>query len=116
MASPPMACSRHSVPVRVLALVVLLWVAVDVGAHGLLASDFAPLTVPGSAPHATSGHTDATTPPAPDHCFCHGVSLGAILPALAVQLVPAGLVAPALGSQVTCCDDFPLDHPPQLAA
>jgi hypothetical protein len=111
-----MAAPRHSVPIRILALLLLLWVGVDIGAHGLLASDFAPLQLAGPSPRAHCGDTGVQTTPAPDHCFCHGVSLGAILPGLSVHLAAAGVVVPALASQVACGDDYPLDHPPQLVA
>jgi hypothetical protein len=111
-----MARSRHSTLIRVLALLSLFWVGFDIGAHGLLASDFAPLPPIRSCPRASSDDTGASPQPAPEHCFCHGISLGAVLPALDVCLAPAGPVLAELPSQVPCSDGYPFDHPPQLAA
>ncbi len=111
-----MARSRHSSLIRVLTLLSLFWVGFDIGAHGLLASDFAPLAPVGSCARASSGDSGTTPQPAPEHCFCHGISLGAVLPALVVRLAPAGPVLAPRSPQVPCNDGYPLDHPPQLAA
>jgi hypothetical protein len=107
---------RHSALIRILASLVLLWVGFDLGAHGLFASDFTPMTTGGSSLRLNVDDREATAPSAPDHCFCHGVSMGAVVPAPATGLTPAGTVVVALSFQVPLSDPHPLDRPPQLTA
>ncbi len=102
-----------------LTLLLLLWVGFDLGAHGLLASDFPPLSGSGPSTRLASctdqGGTDAaTTPTAPDHCFCHSISVGAVVPAAAGPLAAVGAIFAPFAQKVPLSDRIPLDHPPQL--
>ncbi len=108
--------ARHRAPIRIVALLLLLWVGFDIGAHGLLASDFTPVARNGSSVSLNSNDAGATTPLAPDHCFCHSLSMGAVLPALPVGLAPTGALVLSISSHAPRNDRHPLDHPPQLTA
>jgi hypothetical protein len=107
---------RHSALVRILTSLVLLWVGFDLGAHGLFASDFTPMTTGGSSVRLNVDDHEAAVPVAPDHCFCHGASVGAVAPAPAAGLTPAGTVVVAPSFPVPLGDTHPLDRPPQPAA
>ncbi len=110
-----MTSLRQSALIRLSTLLLLLWVGIDVGAHGFLASDFEPLPVPGascSIDVPTTGTSFSHVQH--DHCFCHGISVGAVLPALPATLAPTGLMVVPLSSRVPRADRNPLDHPPQL--
>jgi hypothetical protein len=107
---------RHFALLRILASLVLLWVGFDLGAHGLFASDFTPMTTGGSSLRLNIDDGEATAPIATDHCFCRGASMGAVAPAPAAGLTPAGTVVVAPSFQVPLSDVHPLDRPPQLTA
>ncbi len=108
---------RRAAAIRIVALFLLLWVGFDVGAHGLLASDFASLRESGSCTRLSNADGGAAAVSfTHDHCFCHGLSVGAVLPALAEGLAPAGGVLLPTSSHVPGSDGSPLDHPPQLRA
>ncbi len=112
-----MVPSRHSARIRIPALILLLWVAFDVGAHGLLASDFDPVTGPSaSSREASVGSSLARTSAIPDHCFCHGISTGIVVAPLPVALTPADTVILAGCPEPAAKDGPPLDHPPHPAA
>ncbi len=106
--------SRNHRLIRALALLLLLWVGFDVGAHGLVAADFGPTPSCG-CDTSVSGNSDGAAAPAPVecHCFCHAVSVGAVLPALAGALAPASAIVLAPPTQVARGDRDPLYHPPQ---
>ncbi len=107
---------RHCVPIRLLALVLLLWVGFDVGAHGFLTSDFA---FPAAGARATLVAFDGQVRPAPaahDHCFCGGIFEGATAPAPAETLIPTGAILADVVSRAPRADGHPLDRPPQLIA
>ena len=107
---------RHSAPLRTLALIVLLWVGFDIGAHGLFASDF-PAIAQTESRVRLSQDEGAATPVAPtDHCFCHGLSIAAVMPAPTAGLAPAGTLALDPPPQVPHSARQPLDRPPQLVA
>jgi hypothetical protein len=108
-----MVWSRHSSLLRALTLLLLLWVGFDIGAHGLFASDFAPIVESGWSVHLSDGGNGAA---APDHCFCHGISVAAGMPSMIVSLTPAGTLVLYLAPQVPLGDHHPLDRPPQPAA
>jgi hypothetical protein len=110
-----MVRSRRSALIRLSTLLLLLWVGIDVGAHGFLASDFEPLPVPGAPCSIGMATTAASVSHVQhDHCFCHGISVGAVLQALPATLAPTGLMVVPLSSRVPRADRNPLDHPPQL--
>ncbi len=111
-----MATSSHRAAIRLLTVLLLLWVGFDVGAHGLLASDFGPLTEGACAARIGSGDGASAAHGSPGHCFCNGVSIGAVLPDIVVQLAPSGAVLRPLSAQAPRSDGSPLDHPPQLPA
>ncbi len=111
-----MARSRRSFTIRLATLVLLLWVAFDVGAHGFITSDFAPASAGAPATLvALDGHGPAAAA-AHDHCFCNGIFEGAIAPAPAETLAPTGAIVPDVVSQAPRADGHPLDRPPQLIA
>jgi hypothetical protein len=107
---------RHSALIRILTFVLLLWVALDVGAHGLFASDFAPIASSNTSLRLCLDDSGATAPVTPDHCFCHGISMGAVVPTPIAGLTPAGTLVLDLSCQVPGSDPHPLDRPPQLTA
>jgi hypothetical protein len=111
-----MASSRHRALIRAMTVLLLLWVGFDLGAHGLLASDFGTAGEETCAARVAPSGGAAGVHLAHDHCFCHAVSVGAVLPAIAVNLAPSGAVVRPLSAQVPRSDGSPLDHPPQLAA
>ena len=111
-----MSRARHSVLLRTLALFVLLWVGGDIGAHGLVASDFPPLAG-NASPLCVSQDQGGATECAPtDHCFCHSLSTAAMMPMPTGGLTLVG--APVLDSplQAPHSHPHPLDRPPQLVA
>ncbi len=113
-----MARLGYSLRLRLLTLLLLLWVGFDLGAHGLLASDFPPLGGTESCTRLTpAGNAeDGATLGGPDHCFCHSISVGAVPPEPAVALAPLGAIAVVRPCRVPQRDRTAIDHPPQLAA
>lgn len=107
---------RHSASFRALALALLLWGGFDLGAHGLLGPDFAPIPAGASAARVDAGGHGGSTPAGHDHCFCNGIYEGAAAPSVAEALAPAGGVPSADSSQAPRADGHPLDRPPQLIA
>jgi hypothetical protein len=107
-----MVSRSRALLVRWVAVVLLLWVGGDLGAHGMFASDFRPIasgqvTVTGSR-YASTGEAG------PDHCFCHSLSLTATLPPPGATLHPGapasicGVAKPPTGSRPA------LERPPQF--
>jgi hypothetical protein len=107
---------RHSALIRALTLLSLLWVGFDLGAHGLFPSDFTPIVTSGSSIRLSLDHGGASAPVAPDHCFCHGTWMGAVVTTPTTGLTPAGTLVPALSPQMPTSEPHPLDRPPQLTA
>ncbi len=111
-----MVPSRHSARIRIPALILLLWVGFDVGAHGLLASDFDPVTGPSASSGEPSVGSSARNSAIPDHCFCHGISTGIVVAPLAAALAPADTVIVAGCREPAAKDGRPLYHPPHPTA
>jgi hypothetical protein len=111
-----MAWLRHAALIRTFTLFLLLLVGFDLGAHGLFASDFTPMATSSSSISLGVEDSGASTHPAPDHCFCHGTSMGAVVPASSAGLTPVGTVAVDLSPQAPHGAPHPLDRPPQLTA
>lgn len=111
-----MAWLRHAALIRTFTLFLLLLVGFDLGAHGLFASDFTPMATSSSSISLGVEDSGASTHPAPDHCFCHGTSMGAVVPAPSAGLTPVGTVAVYLSPQAPHGAPHPLDRPPQLTA
>ncbi len=108
--------SRHSFPLRILTVAFLLWIGLDFGAHGLFASGSAPL---GGGPITVRTAMDETPVGScctPDHCFCHGLSVGAVAAARTIVLDQTGDAVASLPSRVPHGDRHPPDQPPRLAA
>ena len=106
---------RHSAPIRGAAFLLLLWVGLDLGAHGLFASDFRPfapagLTVAGSTAGPETGGLGS------DHCFCHSCSLGAVAVPAALQPERAEILVSTVSSDAPPSAALPLYHPPQARA
>ena len=111
-----MSRPRHSVPLRTLALLVLLWVGLDIGAHGLFASDFHPIASNPSRLCVSQDESGAAECAQPDHCFCHGLSTAAMMPMPTAGLTQVGAPVPDPPPQAPHSDPHPLDRPPQLVA
>jgi hypothetical protein len=109
-----MARTRYSALIRAFALLFLLGVGFDFGVHDLVVSDFAPLATGGSSTSLGVEHGGSGLHFAPDHCFCHAVSMGAVVPARTVGLAPTDTLVIALSPQVPSSDSTPLDRPPEL--
>jgi hypothetical protein len=111
-----MARPRFSASIRALALLLLLWGGFDIGLHGLLESDYAPIAPVRSA--ALDDGTGGTGPAqvGPDLCFCHGLSIGALAPVLPARLGLLGNAEAAPCSPVPHTDRHPLDQPPRPSA
>ncbi len=90
----------------------LLWIGCDLGAHGIFASDFEPIST-GADSRMSVDNSVGTTTDAPDHCFCHGVSVAAVVPAEAAGLTPAGTLTLDLNPQMPAGDPHRLYRPPQ---
>jgi hypothetical protein len=97
-------------------LFLLLWVGFDLGAHGLFASDFTPITLGGSSLCLSADDGSSTASVVSDHCFCHSTSMGAVVPARPASLMPVGAVAVDFSLQVPHGAPHPLDRPPQPTA
>jgi hypothetical protein len=111
-----MARPRHSALIRAFALVFLFWVGLDFGVHGLFACDLAPIGTRGPSSSLCAEGSGAGVPSAPDHCFCHGLSMGAVVPARTASLAPTGTLVINLSPHVPSSDPNPLDKPPQHTA
>ncbi len=101
---------------RTLTLLLLLLAVADLGVHGLFASDYAPVATGSTSVRLTPDSRGPAGPSPTDHCFCHGLSVGAVVPASTA--VPAQLGVLVLGPlpPLPRATPGPLDKPPQLAA
>lgn len=106
---------RFSASIRALALLLLLWGGFDIGLHGILESDYAPIAPVRSAT-LDDGGAIGSPQVGPDHCFCHSVSIGALAPVLPARLGLIGTAVAAPCSPVPHTDRHPLDQPPRLSA
>ena len=111
-----MSLPRHSALLRTLTLLLLVWVGLDVGAHGLFGSDFTPIPASGLTPRLSHDASGDAASAAPDHCFCHSISMPAVMPAPTVSLTSAGKLVLDLPPRGPSGTRHPLDRPPQLAA
>jgi hypothetical protein len=111
-----MSRPRHSVPLRTLALLLLLWVGLDIGAHGLVASDFPPIAGNPSRLCVSQDESGATACAPTDHCFCHSLSIAAMIPVPTAGLIQIGTPVLDPLPQVPHSHPHPLDRPPQLVA
>jgi hypothetical protein len=110
-----MPLSRHSVPVRGVTLLLLLWVGLDLGAHGLFESDFRPIPSAGMSVGGRAAE-DGAAGQTPDHCFCHSLSLGATVPLFAIGPERTGTLVSVVSCQAPASAARPLYHPPQVRA
>ena len=110
-----MSSPSHSALIRGVTFLLLLWVGLDLGAHGLFASDLHPISARGVS---VGGATveDGATSQSPDHCFCHSQSLGATLPAPVVRPEWTDLLVSVVPCQEPRSAARPLYHPPQILA
>lgn len=108
---------RRSI-VRNLAILFLLWTAIDLVNVQLCASDridTASLPSSVSASPAARNGTEVPALPAPDDCFCCSHS---VWPATALVSIPSAPVVTRpdpVGQQPLLALSSPLDHPPQIA-
>jgi hypothetical protein len=109
-----MARPRRYALIRTLTLFSLLWIGFDLGAHGIFASDFLPIGQGNASGPQMAGESGMAAPDAPDHCFCHGLSMGAVLPSPVEVLTPTGSLVLVRCPPSPLCDPHPLDRPPQL--
>lgn len=108
-----MCWSRHSAVVRTFVFLFLLWAGVDLVLHGLIASDFAPLATNDSSTSPCVEDGGAGAHSAPDYCFCHAPSLGAVVPAPTSVPAPVSTFVFELSLEAPLGDPHPLDRPPQ---
>jgi hypothetical protein len=111
-----MVLLRHSFLGRTLTLLLLLLAGLDIGAHGLFASDFAPIATSGVSASMGLDRSGARSPAVPDHCFCHSVFTTAVVPAPTAELAPTGALTIAPPPHAPASDPSPLDRPPRLTA
>jgi hypothetical protein len=105
-----LGCRRPAL-VRVVTLALLIWAVLDLGAHGLFASDFEPLAPPGLEA-GTSNIEGGSAAHGPHHCFCHSLSLGATLPAPVVRPEQTAVLVPSAACGSPQLVSRPLFHPP----
>jgi hypothetical protein len=111
-----MARPQRYALIRALTLFCLLWTGIDLGAHGIFPSDFQPIENSSASVPLRVGARGVDAPNAPDHCFCHGVSMGAVLSAPSAGLTPVGTLVSVLCPEVPPSHPHPLDKPPQFLA
>jgi hypothetical protein len=111
-----MARTRRSALIRASALLCLLWVGSDLGAHGFFESDYTPIGPSGSSSRLGLDDSGAAAPLASAHCFCHSTSIGAVMPVPPAGLTLVGTVAADVSLQVPPGAPHALDRPPQPAA
>jgi hypothetical protein len=110
-----LSAMRHSAPLRGAAFLLLLWVGMDLGAHGLFESDFRPFSPAGlSVNGGTAG--DAGDSRDADHCFCHSYSLGAVAVPVASQPERTEILVSVVSCDAPPSAGSPLYHPPQSPA
>jgi hypothetical protein len=107
---------RGSAAVRTLALLLLVWVGLDVGLHGFFASDCSTISVGGATAVVDGGSGIVAAHASPDHCFCHSVSVGALRAPSAVFLALSGEAGTIRCPAAPHRDPHPLDQPPRLSA
>ena len=105
---------RRSALLRAFAILFLLWVGADFGAHGFCPADLVPIGSGSPAWRLNLETGTALLPLSPDHCFSHGIFLGAVPVPGPTGLIPAGSAIPGLVVDVPDTDPHPLDKPPQL--
>lgn len=111
-----MARSRRSALIRALAILCLVWVGADLGAHGFAPHDLPPITGGGGSPHFVQYEDAAGLALSADHCFSHGTFLGALPPPDLVGLAPSGPATLSRPIDAPECVRHPLDKPPQRRA
>lgn len=111
-----MARSRRSALIRALAILCLVWVGADLGAHGFAPHDLLPITGSSGSPHLVQNEGTACPALSPDHCFSHGTFLGALPPPDLVGLAPSGPATLARPINAPESERHPLDKPPQRRA
>ena len=111
-----MARTVGHAPHKTLTLLFLLWIGFDLGAHGIFASDFEPVAGGGAYSRLSVDDGGGAATDAPDHCFCHGVSIGAVDSAPGASLIPSGTLVIDQCPQAPLSDAHRLDRPPQLPA
>ena len=107
---------RCSATVRTLALLLLVWIGLDVGLHGFVSSDYAAIPSAGRPAVVGTGSGTVRAHGTPDHCFCHSVSVGALTPLRPVFLAPVGEAETRPCPPPPHADRHPLDQPPRLTA
>jgi hypothetical protein len=105
-----------SASVRTLAVLMLVWVGFDFGVHGLVAPDGAPMVAAASPASLGAGRGGGNVTLAPDQCFCHSVSVGALTPLRQAFFEFLGNAETPLCPPAPHTERHPLDQPPRLAA
>jgi hypothetical protein len=107
---------RHSPPLRTLTLLVLLWIGFDIGAHGFVASDFPTIAANALRLRVSQDETGATACAPTDHCFCHSLSIAAMMAMPTAGLIQVG--TPVIDPPLQVPHSYPrrLDRPPQVVA
>jgi hypothetical protein len=104
---------------RFVTALLLVWIAVDLAAVDTCALDVDRLSAPAHTSVGPLTRPGAATHPRvvlhPDHCFCHGLSIGADSSALLEPFRTDGAVPDAPPGHLLRVS-FALYHPPQLPA
>ena len=117
--NPAVSLSKHNfrAVVRLTAILLLAWTALDLTATQLCAADNRPWALNEPAPEDVAGPSSSTPVPQGhiDDCFCcsHCVNVALLVPLRATPLTTA--CDPSLDTRVPSGDGCPLFHPPQLS-
>jgi hypothetical protein len=97
-------------------LLLLLWVGLDLGVHGLFPSDFHPIAVTVRSADGAAVSGSAAADRSHDHCFCRSVSPVATPLPLAARRGPTGIFVSIVPSKVLFSAERPQDRPPKALA
>lgn len=113
-----MVFPRQSALIRTLTFLLLLRVGLDLGAHGLFASDFEPIDPGNSAARLCAADDAPCAAPcrSHNHCICHGLSIGPVRPASLDVVSRPGQLVLARSQPIPHFDRYPLDRPPKHPA
>jgi hypothetical protein len=107
--------SPHSRLARGVTLLLLFWLGLDLGAHGLFPSDFQLMTATTPSVGGVAA-SDSATDPSHDHCFYHNVSPAATLSLLGGRCERSNPFVSIVSFKVLFSAERPQDHPPKTLA
>ena len=107
-----MASARRRRLLRVLALVVVVWLAADALTHGTCAHDLIAFAQPGRSEVGGTSVRQGPDQGDPNHCACHWQYLPVAVPVL-VEMHAIASVAPVPPRFCPPIPERPLERPPQ---